>query len=163
MIICVDTCCMINLLNGTLVRIFVERLQKDLRIQGLVEDELITHADEIKGLVADGVIRLIPGSEIFASEVRHVANKHNIGLGESECIALGLKNGWMVASDDGRARTAGIKEIGKERITGSIGILTQLVTAKVISQNTATTAYQKMKRAGGFLPKLPLNYFGPFT
>ncbi|MCJ2054453.1 hypothetical protein [Methylobacterium sp. J-070] len=130
-----------------------------LQYQGLVEDEILSHRDLLADLTGRGLIIHISGAEVFASEVGAIADKYNVGLGEAECIAIGLKSGCAVASDDRKARIAAETELGRSRIIGSIGLLAESVAAGVILPADAYTSYSIMKAKGAHLPRLSEDYF----
>src|SRR3954470_4226896 len=112
---CTDTCCLINLIRGEVLDLAATTLEREICIQGLVEDELKADAEQVRLLVEAGKIRLVSGADLFASEVGIIASSYNLGLGEAECLALARKVGCSLASDDGKARRTAIAELGKTR------------------------------------------------
>ena len=60
-----------------------------------------------------------------------------------------------MSCDDRLARRAIIKELGIQKLTGSIGLLMNLVEIDVITKQEAQFAYENMIECGGFLPSLP--------
>lgn len=156
--LCADSCCIINLLNGKALEVLVSP-DHPIRFQGLVEEELERHREELEPLLRTGAIVLISGDEIFASEVGAIAEKHNIGAGEAECIVIGNKFGMSVATDDGKARTAVLSELGKDRVTGSLGLLRNAVLNGKIDASAAYAIYERMKATGAFLPSVEKSFF----
>lgn len=156
---CVDSCCLINLINGDVAEAVGGASGRQLMIQGFVEDEVQGHHAIIDKLVEENYLILIDGSTVFASEVGLIADTYNIGLGEAECIAIAKKRKCYLASDDNKARKAGIAEVGNSNVIGSIGLLRELVAQGVITAREAWTSYRLMKDAGAFLPKLSSNFF----
>jgi predicted nucleic acid-binding protein len=156
---CADTCCLINLINGRVLMLAATALGREIAAQGLVIDELQSLAQQIQQLVRSGNLRLIAGDQIFASEVDAVISGYNLGLGEAECIAIARKLGCSVATDDGKARRAAIAEVGKERVTGSLGLLRDLVRRQALDAVSAFRSYEAMLKAGAFLPAANLSFF----
>jgi predicted nucleic acid-binding protein len=156
--LCADSCCIINLLNGGALGVLASP-DKPIAFQGLVEDELERHKGDLEPLLKAGAIVLISGDEIFASEVGAIAEKHNIGAGEAECIVVGNKLGMSVATDDSKARSAVQSELGKDRVIGSLGILKNAVLAGKIDSSDAYSIYEKMKATGAFLPSIDKAFF----
>lgn len=97
---------------------------------------------------------------ISASAFFHLQEQYGLGMGETECLVLAQQiDGRMVCSDDRRARAMCVQVLGEHRVTGSIGLLREAVSCKLITAQEATHAVQKMRSMGGYLPELPLNYF----
>lgn len=159
MITCIDTCCLINLINSGLLPRIVAATGRSFQFQGLVEDELVSHRAVVESLVKTGLLTRISGAGFSASEVGAIALRHNIGVGESECIAICLKTGVLLASDDRRARNAGISELSKNRVTGSIGLLRDTVQSGLIEAGEAAEAVICMRSAGAFVPNLGSQFF----
>lgn len=156
---CTDACCAINLINGGILSVVSQLPHIRLCMQGLVEDEIGEGFAQIAQLVAEGCFDLVSGDKILASEVGAIAERYNIGLGESECIAIGKKFACAVASDDRKARGAATVELGQSRVTGSIGLLKSSVSGGLISSEQAYASYQKMVREGAFLPRIERTFF----
>ena len=160
-ITCIDSCCLMNLLNSGFLIDLAASNQREFYIQGLVEDEMQTQATQVQQMISQRVLHLISGGSILASEVDYIASKYNLGLGESECIAIGKKMNIAVASDDKRARTAANYELGQSRVTGSIGLLREAVIAGNLRSSDAFQAYRNMRASGAFLPRLASEFFQP--
>lgn len=156
---CVDTCCILNSTKADFFGIIAVGLNRIFYIQGIVEDELNEVDDFGLELIQAGLLHSISGSTVFASEVGDVAANYNLGLGEAECIAIAKKNGFTVASDDGNARKAAAKELGREKIIGSLGLVVETVKSGIIDPSTAASGYDAMRRRGAFLPPVPNTYF----
>jgi len=128
-------------------------------MQGLVEDEIGENYAQVKEMAQLGKIQLISGDDVLASEVSVIAVRYNIGLGESECIAIGKKFSYDVASDDRKARLAVCSELGSNRIIGSLGLLKMAVQEGLLTPAAAFDVYKAMVSAGGFLPRIKPDYF----
>lgn len=151
---CIDACCALNLIRGGVLEIVSGLSDLRLMVQGLVEDEMRTDFSHIERLVDAGRVEVMSGDKVMASEVSAIADRYNLGLGESECIAIGHKFGVGVASDDRRARYAAAQELGQDNVIGSIGLLKRGVGAGLISGQEAFLRYEEMKRCGAFLPSI---------
>jgi predicted nucleic acid-binding protein len=158
-IIGVDACSVINLCNSGVLEI-VLKLPHEFLMGPEVVEECEPFEAVLDAAVSTGSIRLVPESVVSVAEVIRVA-AHGLGDGETETIALGITHGWAVCSDDRRARDVARAAVGTERVIGSIGLLSQCVAARLLSSKDAYAAYEAMVAAGGFLPKLPANYFAP--
>jgi predicted nucleic acid-binding protein len=157
---CTDACCAINLINGCIIDVIAQLAQVKLCMQGLVEDEIGASCfAEIARLAAAGRFDLVSGDTILASEVGAIAERYNIGLGESECIVIGKKYDCQFASDDRKARSAAAVELGRERVIGSIGLLKSSVVEGLISPIQAFASYRKMLDGGAFLPRIDQKFF----
>jgi predicted nucleic acid-binding protein len=159
-LVCVDACCVINLIKGDAIDIVSSLQSIKLGMQGLVEDEIGESFDHIISLADKGRVSLLSGDQILASEVGAVASRYGIGLGESECIVIGKKLNCRIASDDKKARTAAHTELGKDRVTGSVGLLKLAVADGLLTERRAFELYEKMVSGGGFLPRLRVADFG---
>jgi predicted nucleic acid-binding protein len=158
-LVCTDACCAINLIKGEAIELMADLRSIKLCMQGLVEDEIGESFASIASLAARGKFSLVSGDKILASEVGSVANRYNIGLGESECIVIGRNLNCNIASDDRKARSAAHSELGKDRVTGSVGLLKTAIVDGLVTQKQAFEIYQKMVDGGGFLPKLQISDF----
>jgi predicted nucleic acid-binding protein len=156
---CIDACCLINLANCGAIEVIVDSRKRKLACQGLVEDEVREGDGGIEALFRSGLVRTLSGDLLNASEVQKIIEQYNLGVGESECIAIGKKLSWCVASDDKRARDAARKELGEGRVTGSLGLLRESVSVGLLSRDGAYRFYAEMRRHGAFLPHVSEDFF----
>lgn len=156
---CVDACCLLNLIRGDFVSAVVVSATRSLCCQGLVIDEIVSDAPALARLIRSGALTEISGGQIFSSQLGAMAAAHNIGLGEAECIVIAKDLACSLASDDKRARTAAVAELGKARVTGSIGLIREAVAGGVVELDDAYLAYSKMINAGAYLPNLAQDKF----
>jgi predicted nucleic acid-binding protein len=76
-----------------------------------------------------------------------------VGIGESECLAIAQRFGFGFISDDKRARNTALNILPKPvHVTGSIGLLCELIDHKQISPEDAGQALQAIQSCGGHLP-----------
>jgi predicted nucleic acid-binding protein len=151
---CTDACCINNLINGKAVDAVAAANHRRFCVEGIIQDEVIQNREELERLIRSGLVQEFLGDNVKASEVGDVAAKHNIGLGEAECIAIGKKAGANVASDDSRARRAATNELGERRVTGTLGLLREAVARKTMTPSQAFESYRRMVEKGGYLPKV---------
>lgn len=147
----IDACALINLDNSGAAALLMENLPLQICCQGLVEDELFDRSPTMQHLFNSRIIRAVRG-DIAAVEVSQLVVSHRIGLGEAECIAFCLREGWGLISDDHRARQVARKKFGQARVTGTIGILNECIDSGVITGAEADRLLTKARLAGGFLP-----------
>jgi predicted nucleic acid-binding protein len=75
-----------------------------------------------------------------------------LGTGEAATIAAAAKRGWSVALDDKTARRLASIELGKHRLTGTIGILVHAIEIGCISRTTAQQRLDAMIGNGYWSP-----------
>lgn len=159
MLTCIDSCCLVNVINSGFSHALIGAGNRSFQFQGLVEDEIQRHEETVHELQQAGLLISLSGRTIFASEVADIVNRHNLGLGEAECIAISAKNGCALASDDRRARTVAISLLGRERVTGSIGLIRDALQSGAVSKIEAESAYRAMIAGGAFLPAYSISLF----
>lgn len=106
-----------------------------------------------------GRLILLPDETLSPDEFAHILDLYDLGLGETECIALAQQRGFSVCTDDKAARRAAIECLGENRVLGSIRLLRECVCRRSMTPQGALIAYQGMKACGAFLPAIPTNYF----
>lgn len=156
-----DACSIINLLKADV-------LQKTLTIPDdnfyigelLLHQELLIEVQKIKveTFVVSNKIKILE-STFSLSEFNRIKSLYNLGVGESECIALCKKLHYSIATDDQAAREAAKKELGRERVIGSIGILYRLISHGISTIEEAYQSYLLMLKGGAFLPRLEIASF----
>jgi predicted nucleic acid-binding protein len=146
-------------MNGDVLKVISAASHQRICFQGLVEDEIISRAAELVQLVQEKHVDIVSGEDLLASEIAAIVTQYNIGLGEAECILIGKKKQWRVASDDRKARLAATAEVGANQVTGSLGLLREVVGLGAISRSDAFDAYRQMRKLGGFLPAVEPTFF----
>jgi predicted nucleic acid-binding protein len=116
--------------------------------------ELLAHRER-------GTIRFVDAEEIASELFLSLLDEHDLGEGETECLALLLNGHYSFCCDDGKARTVGIALTDVSQVTGSIRLLKRAVEAGLCAPEEAFQYYQRMKDAGGFLPDVPPEWFEP--
>lgn len=116
--------------------------------------ELLAHQER-------GAIRFVDADEIASEVFLSLLSEHELGEGETECLALLLNGDYSFCCDDGKARSVGIALSGEGHVMGSIRLLKLAVEAELCTPEEAFQYYRRMKDAGGFLPDLPIEWFDP--
>ena len=161
MIVVLDASTLINLDNGEVLSEILSLPGRTFQISAEVLRESRTVAKAIKAAVDRGDLVWVDDTAIDAEGYEDALSIWELGPGETECILAARALGCSVACDDGAARRVIEREIGVLRMTGSVGLLRDAITAGLLTAEEAFEAYQQMKRLGGFLPKLSLADFEP--
>ena len=110
-------------------------------------------------MIGVGSIEVLDDDDLPASLFFQLRNTYGLGPGETECLAFASIGSQVVCCDDRAARSMIATEIGKKRVTGSLGLLIQAVHFGVIELVEAFAKYEKMRLSGGFLPAWTLEQF----
>ncbi len=156
MIVVLDASTLINLDNGDVLAEVLSLPGLSFQISPEVLRESRTVTKAIKAAVKRGDLAWVDDTAIDAEEYEGALSVWDLGPGETECILAAKTLGCSVACDDGAARKVIEREIGLLRMTGTIGLLRKAIAAGTLTADEAFTAYQHMKRQGGFLPELSL-------
>jgi predicted nucleic acid-binding protein len=93
-------------------------------------------------------------NDISSDVYLDLLNQHELGEGETECLALAMQRPYAFCCDDRKARHAATTVLGSDRVIGSLRLLKWSVAAGLFSTAQATEMYETMKAAGGFLPEI---------
>lgn len=156
MIVVLDASTLINLDNGEAFAQVLSIPGRSFQVSAEVLRESRTVAVAIKTAVQQGQIALVDDNAIDAAEYENAIAEWQLGPGETECILAAKSLGCSVACDDGAARKVIRREIGVERLTGTVGLLRDAIAAGLMTAEAAFESYQQMKRRGGYLPDLKL-------
>jgi predicted nucleic acid-binding protein len=160
-----DACTLINLINGEVLQkiILLPRFIFNVS-DNLLDQEILDQAQKlyIEVLLNDGHLKLLE-SNVTLSEFTNLKNEYDLGDGETECLALCKKNNLHFASDDFKARKCGVKELGEQRVVGSLFFLRESVANQVLTCDEAKNGFALMKSKGGYLPKVDEAYLCPPT
>lgn len=159
MIVVLDASTLINLDNGEAFAQVLSIPDRSFQVSAEVLRESRTVAVAIKAAVQQGQIALVDDSTIDADDYEGAIAAWKLGPGETECILAAKSLECSVACDDGTARRVIKREIGVERLTGTVGLLRDAIAAGLTTAEAAFESYQQMKRRGGFLPDLKLADF----
>ena len=78
--------------------------------------------------------------------------RYHLGDGETEMLVIAVTRGWRVATDDGPARKKLAAHNPAVYLTGTIGLLRDLVQGSAITKAEAITMLDLMRIHGGRLP-----------
>jgi predicted nucleic acid-binding protein len=159
----VDACALINMANGGILRVVLAIPGNSYFIGPMVRDESGAIEPDIEHAIQIGRLQVRDTKKVPGSLYVGLLTKHGLGEGETECIAIARTGDYVVASDDRRARIAVVEELGKERLTGSIGLLRLAITRGLIDRADAYKAYQLMQTTGSFLPDWTIDQVFPRT
>ena len=121
--------------------------------------ESVQLRDEIQAHVDAGRFVLPDEASISAFSVASISGAYNLGVGESECIAISkADNEANLWSDDRRARSVATSLLGIARVVGTADLLRSCV-AEGLTPLDAYTAYELARSRGAFLPPLPRDFF----
>jgi len=108
---------------------------------------------------ARGRLVILPDDTLSPQEFADVLNLYDLGLGETECIALAKQQGLCVCTDDKAARRAATEHLGDGSVVGSLRLIRECVCQGLLTAQAAFLAYQAMKDRGAFLPPIADSYF----
>lgn len=160
--IILDACSVINLVNAAGLAACAELERCKLYVGPIVFGECSEgSAQELVSLINSGQILQLPDHEIPIDIFLDMLTEHNLGEGETECIAGASLSDFIVCSDDGRARHVGRTILGQNRVVGSARLLKWCVEEEILICTEARTHFSIMKDMGGFLPTLSHAFFCP--
>jgi predicted nucleic acid-binding protein len=159
-VIVLDASTLINLANGGVLGLVLSLPGERFLISSVVKRESRSIAIAIDSAVASGQLALIDDDLIPSALFKQTKARLSLDEGETECILAASALGCGIACDDRAGREKAASELGSQRVTGSIGLLS-LAAQRVhlLTAHGAYEAYRKMVRHGGFLPALSPDYF----
>ncbi|UXU92094.1 hypothetical protein [Burkholderia sp. S-53] len=162
--IVVDTCSLLNWVNGAAFDAIVS-LPLTLYVVGpLVEMESTTIAQFISQHFASGTLLRLRNEDLDAAVFLDLIDTYGLGEGETECLAHALaSNDLVVCSDDRKARGVVAALLGRQRLTGTIGLLLRCFRSGISSTDEIASSHQMMVDAGAFLPPLSARDLGVRT
>jgi predicted nucleic acid-binding protein len=157
-----DASSIINLSNSGALSIVTALPNVVICVSPLVVGECEpTCAAELLAHQEQGAIRFVDPNEISSERFLALLDEHELGEGETECLALLLDGDYIFCCDDGKARRVGVSLSEEGKVIGSIRLLKWAVEAGLCSAVQAFEFYQVMKDGGGFLPDVTLDWFQP--
>ncbi len=154
--IILDASAIINLINGGILDVILTLPDYKFAVGPQVLDECTQNRSAVRGMK---VLFFLSDEDIPASLYFALLDQYQLGLGETECLAIASSHGGEVCTDDRKARKMCGAVLGPERVFGSARLMREAVAAKVLSTEDAINAYRKMRAAGAFLPAIPDTYF----
>ena len=158
MIALVDASTLINLVNGGLCGRVLELPDITFAVGPQVLEECKRQRASVDELLAKG-LRVLSDDNLPASLFFSLLSEHELGLGETECLALAIHTGGSVCTDDRKARKMCGAAIGSERVLGTAKLLRLCVLNGIIGTDEALGAYELMRSKGAFLPDVPHEFF----
>ncbi|MCX2473531.1 hypothetical protein OQZ33_04220 [Pedobacter sp. MC2016-05] len=160
--IVLDSSSIFNLINGGCIDKLTSMKEHKFFIGDLIMDQEILNPLQqviVDGLIQKGILVLV-SSEVTTSQIINLQNKYGLGLGETECMAICINKGFVICTDDLKARKSSKKEFGEENVIGSMSLLREGVRKLLLQCDEAIDMYHTMIIKGGFLPKkLNEDYF----
>jgi predicted nucleic acid-binding protein len=154
-----DASSTINLHRADLLPVILRLTSIAFHVGYIVREECEGIKRFIDIQVSAGTLVLVPDSTLTARKFAEILGLYDLGLGETECIALAEQQGFLICTDDKAARKAATRHLGSERVLGSLRLLRECVCQGLLAPGKAFVAYEAMKAAGAFLPSVPANYF----
>jgi predicted nucleic acid-binding protein len=163
-LIVLDACTLINLVNGEVLDRVLDLPDCQFLVSPIVREELPSVAEAVDHAVESGRLSFVDDEIISAREFAAAKQVMHLGNGETECILAAEKLECHVACDDRQARQKAKDRLGDpNRVIGSIGLLRMLYGAELLTQEQAFVAYGLMRDRGGYLPDLPVGTFAQKT
>jgi predicted nucleic acid-binding protein len=155
-----DASSLINLVNGEGFDIVLAIQDHEFYLGPLVYSESGPGCEaKIGRALGNKKLTLLDDNEATSSVFLDLLERFGLGDGETECLAFSVGTDFVVCSDDRKARQICEIIIGKEKVTGSLGLLREAVHLGLRTADEAFEIYIKMKTAGGFLPDIDLTFF----
>jgi predicted nucleic acid-binding protein len=160
--IILDACTIINLINGQSFHSVISIPGLSIFVgDNLIDQEISLNIAQkiiIESAVNENKITLLL-SNVTLADFSTLKAIYELGNGETECIALCKLLGYHIATDDWKARSAATVEIGVSKVIGSLFLLREAVRKKILTCTEAQNSFLLMKKKGGFLPNIDLEYF----
>jgi predicted nucleic acid-binding protein len=158
--IVIDASSVINLSNAHALELVARLDNCTIWLPPLVLGEC--HSEcvaELLRLKNEHVIHFVEPDSIPAESYLELLSQHELGEGETECLAICLAQPHTFCCDDRRARAVGALLLGEDRVVGTLRLLKWSVSAARITDDEAFALYEAMKAAGGFLPEVTGSWF----
>jgi predicted nucleic acid-binding protein len=156
----IDASSIINLDNAGALDVVAKLEGRNLCISPLVIGECQpTCAARLAELERQGAIWFVDPERISAELFLELIEEHDLGEGETECLALASGHPFVFCCDDAKARMVATNLIGVDRVIGSLRLLKWCVADKILQAAEAFAIYESMKAAGGFLPDIDQSWF----
>ena len=138
LVVLLDTCVLINLFNGECSDLLGGLIQYDFRITTHVEGE-ITDSGQVSILQ-----RLIENEVVCTVSITDDQTNicieqymQKLAAGEASCIALAIKNNWLICTDDCLASKLAYNEMGPGKVLSTPGLILQAIRNGLISVDKA--------------------------
>ena len=156
----VDACSVINLTNVGALQHALSLTACRLAVGPLVIAECHGEAAaHVAAAEADGLLDYVNDDDIPAERYLELLDEHELGEGETECIAVAELEGFTVCCDDRRARRVAQGLLGQDRVIGSLRLLKWCVEEEILTCEEADDLSAQMRAAGGLLPAMGHEFF----
>lgn len=152
MIVILDASTLINLDYGGVLPAVLSLPNRDFQVSETVRKESKTVVVAIEAAVECGDIGWVDADLVDATDYENALSMWGLGPGETECILAAQVLNCTVACDDKAARRVIQRKLSAIGLTGSIGLLGDVVLERAMTMPQAYAAYQSMKAHGGYLP-----------
>ena len=157
-----DTCGVINAFKAGALDVLLLLEGHKFVLGPAVMAECVQLREVVQGHVNAGRLSTPDDGMIAATTVASISGNYNLGIGESECIAICQVDAELAFwSDDRRARSVATALLGANRVVGLADLLRASTAQGLISPLDAYTAYELARSRGAFLPPLDRSAFQP--
>lgn len=154
-----DTCAVINAFKAGALDVVLTLEGYTFVLSPAVSTESVQLREEIQKHVNSGNLVLPDETLVPAVTVESISGAYNLGIGESECIAICQADRESIFwSDDRRAKAVAVSLLGVERVVGTADLLRSCISVGLTPLD-AYTAYELARSRGAFLPPLNRDFF----
>jgi len=153
-----DASAMLNLAHGEVLDSVLQIPRLIAHAGPQVRHECGSIASSVDILIDTGKLILLNDSDLPAARFLALLDCYGLGAGETECLTFAELGDHIVCCDDRRARMMIARELNPKRVIGSLGLLVQASHCKLLTIEAAFAAYEQMRRRGGFLPEISIDY-----
>jgi predicted nucleic acid-binding protein len=143
---------LINFGECAALQVLVDSTAAPRFVVAAVQQELIDPAVRVAVEESIGAGQLT-STDLEPSEMADWARlAQRLGAGESATIAAAIHRGWTVACDDLAARRVVERELGRDRLVGTIGVLLSAVESCVLTRSDGQDLLRRMIENGYWSP-----------
>jgi hypothetical protein len=155
-----DTCGVINAFKAGALDVVLLLDDHTFMLGPAVISESLQLGDVVQGHLDAGRLVTADDGSVAATTVASISGSYNLGIGESECIAICQVDPDLTFwSDDRRARMVASTLLGADRVVGTADLLCACVAQGLMNPLDAYTAYELARSRGAFLPPLGRQVF----
>lgn len=120
--IILDSCSVINLINGEVFDKIFQLENYCFHLGLIVQEECYKEPEQIPSieLAIHNNGLLLFEKDVEIDKYKEYKRKYNLGDGETESIISALDHNMILSSDDNKARRCAALEIGENRVVGSL-------------------------------------------
>ena len=151
-----DASSLLNLANGDVLETVLSLPNVIPRVGPQARGECASIEARLDALIAARKFFLLDDENMPAALFVSLLERYGLGAGETECLTFALQTDDIVCCDDRHARSMIARELGQERVIGTLALLVQNIREELLTVENALAAYQQMRSRGGFLPDLSI-------